>query len=165
MDGSSLKQIPLAGSVLVADDDPDARAILSDFLSDEGYRIAAVENGALALAHLDASPGPTVVLLDLMMPVMDGWTVLRHLAAQQRADVSVIVVTASGGFHPAPWGAGAVLEKPVDLEALRGMVASLMPGQSGARATVAESPRGAFQTSPDGTVATRGRSGRRQLRS
>lgn len=60
-------------SVLIVDDDADIRETLSDFLQDEGYDVAAVGDGAQALAFLRSGVAlPCLILLDLMMPVMDG---------------------------------------------------------------------------------------------
>ena len=62
------------GGILVVDDDPDIRDSLREVLEDEGYEVACVGNGREALDHLKtANPRPCVILLDLMMPVMDGW--------------------------------------------------------------------------------------------
>ena len=62
------------GGILVVDDDPDIRDSLREVLEDEGYDVASVGNGREALDYLkQASPRPWVILLDLMMPVMDGW--------------------------------------------------------------------------------------------
>ena len=81
--------------VLVVDDDPDIRAFGAELLADEGYAVRTAANGRDALAAL-ASWRPDVILLDLMMPVMDGWT---FLAAQQHdlelGHIPVIVMSAS----------------------------------------------------------------------
>jgi CheY-like chemotaxis protein len=60
-------------SVLVVDDDAALRHILTRFLRHEGFSVEAVTNGAEALAHLRGGARPDVILLDLRMPVMDGW--------------------------------------------------------------------------------------------
>jgi CheY-like chemotaxis protein len=81
--------------VLVVDDDPDIRAFVSEFLTEEGYEVRAAANGRDALAIL-ASWRPAVILLDLMMPVMDGWTFLATQQAHpELARISVIVMSAS----------------------------------------------------------------------
>jgi CheY-like chemotaxis protein len=59
--------------VLIVDDDPDIRVILADLLTMEGYPVATVSDGREALSHLRDSPTPCLILLDLMMPVMNGW--------------------------------------------------------------------------------------------
>jgi CheY-like chemotaxis protein len=82
--------------VLVVDDDPGIRRMVSLVLAGEGYDVRTAEDGRQALDLL-ASWHPAVILLDLMMPVMDGWT---FLVAQQAdpvlAPIPVIVMSASG---------------------------------------------------------------------
>jgi CheY-like chemotaxis protein len=84
-----------ARGVLVVDDDPAIRAFVSELLVDEGYEVRAATNGRDALTVL-ASWRPDVILLDLMMPEMDGWA---FLATQQRhlelVCIPVIVMSAS----------------------------------------------------------------------
>ena len=62
-----------ARSVLVVEDDIDIREALTGLLSEEGYAVSACANGLEALKHLRAGRHADVILLDLMMPVMDGW--------------------------------------------------------------------------------------------
>lgn len=82
-----------AGAILVVEDDQQIAAILTDLLEGEGYRVAtAVDGQALALAQADP---PALVLLDVMMPGMDGAEVCRRLKADPRTrDVPVVFVTA-----------------------------------------------------------------------
>ena len=94
-------------SVLIVDDDPGIRRMMSLVLAGEGYDVRTAENGRQALDLL-ASWRPAVILLDLMMPVMDGWT---FLAAQQAdpilASIPVIVMSASGDLGASgPWPCG-----------------------------------------------------------
>ncbi|MFO0758944.1 MAG: response regulator [Byssovorax sp.] len=101
-------------SVLVVDDDYDLRQILRDILEDHGYDVETAENGAAALKILRASPSPPVVLLDLMMPVMDGWQLLEELRRDTvLAEVPVVVVTASRNPGPLA-GVCEALSKPLD---------------------------------------------------
>jgi CheY-like chemotaxis protein len=87
----------LTQRVLVVDDDADARDSLADYLETIGYSVQTASNGAEALSYLESAPPPVVILLDLTMPVMDGF---RFRAAQLKkpaiADVPVIVITAEG---------------------------------------------------------------------
>ena len=84
------------GSVLVADDDSDIRVALRLLLQDEGYQVAEADDGVATLAFLRATPERCVVLLDLVMPRMNGIEVVRAIAADDavRARVRVIVCTA-----------------------------------------------------------------------
>jgi CheY-like chemotaxis protein len=106
--------------VLVVDDDASIREALSDLLGDEGYRVATATNGAEALTLL-RPPGelrPCVILLDLMMPVMNGQ---EFYAEQQRdpalATIPTVVISADGNIalKAAAFG-GEFLSKPVRLE-------------------------------------------------
>jgi CheY-like chemotaxis protein len=107
------------GGVLVVDDDPDIRESLREVLEDEGYEVACVGNGREALDHLKASqPRPCVILLDLMMPVMDGWQFRRE--QKQDADIAeipLVVITATGK-RPVLIDAAELVMKPLDLSQL-----------------------------------------------
>ena len=84
-------------TVFVVEDDADTREMLCRFLELEGYHVESAVNGQQALERLHAGAHPSVILLDLMMPVMDGWQ-FRHAQAQDAAlsTIPVIVVSAAG---------------------------------------------------------------------
>ena len=107
------------GGVLVVDDDPDIRESLREVLEDEGYEVACVGNGREALDHLKAaSPRPCVILLDLMMPVMDGWQFRREQKQDADiADIPLVVITATGK-RPVLIDAAELVMKPLDLSQL-----------------------------------------------
>src|SRR2546428_350964 len=69
----------LSHQVLVVDDDLAVRESMRSVLEGEGYAVTAAENGLEALQHLRNGLRPEVILLDLLMPVMDGWQFLREL--------------------------------------------------------------------------------------
>jgi CheY-like chemotaxis protein len=69
-------------TICVVDDDPDIRESLRTFIEDEGYQVVEAEDGLVALEVLRASPMGKVVLLDLMMPRLDGVGVLRRVEAE-----------------------------------------------------------------------------------
>lgn len=82
-------------SILVVDDEESICELLYDILTDEGYQVAIATNGFEALDYLQAHPAPCLILLDLMMPLMDG----RQFRAAQRVDptlntIPVVVMTA-----------------------------------------------------------------------
>jgi two-component system response regulator RpaA len=113
---------PPIRTVLVADDDPDIRAMVALNLELSGYEVTVAENGGVAVdlakAHL-----PDVVVLDVMMPVRDGYSVLRELKSDDRtADIPVVLLTAKAGDKDAwdGWLAGATyyMTKPFDPEHL-----------------------------------------------
>ncbi|HEV3112827.1 MAG TPA: response regulator [Candidatus Binataceae bacterium] len=107
-------------TILVVDDDADCREMLSDLLSREGYTVACAENGREALDYI-SSTTPSLMILDLMMPVMSGWELLDRQKTDPRMEsLPVVVVSASGlaqDIH-----AEAVLRKPVDFKALMNVV-------------------------------------------
>ncbi len=111
-----------ARPILVVEDDEAIREALALVLRREGYTVHEAANGQQALDRMQVGPRPGLVLLDLMMPQVDGWTFLetkRHDEAL--AAVPVVVLTALG--DPAPetvltLGAVGYLRKPVSMEAL-----------------------------------------------
>ena len=108
-----------ARCVLVVEDTPAVRQLLVRALSDEGYTVHAAVHGAHALLLLEEI-APCLILLDLRMPVMDGWAFARAYRARDDADADLIVLTAE------PLATGALDEiapvqiarKPFDLEPL-----------------------------------------------
>lgn len=82
-------------SVLIVDDDEGIRSLLEEVLESAGYSVLSAPNGLAALELLQKDPLPGVILLDLMMPRMDGWTFRREQRADPRiAGVPIIVTTA-----------------------------------------------------------------------
>jgi len=95
--------------LLIVDDDRDTRETLRETLEDEGYTVAVAANGAEAMNKLEERP-PRLVLLDLMMPIVDGWEVLDRMRADPAlAEVPVCICTALS--TPAA-RADCVLHKP-----------------------------------------------------
>lgn len=108
------------GKVLVIDDDATVRELLARDLTRDGYEVLLAENGAQGL-ELARSEQPVAITLDVMMPGMDGWSVLRTLKADQAtAGIPVIMITIvddkSLGYT---LGAAEYLSKPVDRKRLR----------------------------------------------
>ena len=104
--------------MLVVDDHEDIRNTLSVALDDEGYEVRAAANGKEALAVLDEWT-PSVILLDLMMPVMDGWTFREEQLRRQDGKAAPIVILSAAGDlekHRASLGAAAVIPKPFDID-------------------------------------------------
>ena len=105
------------GSLLIVEDDDGARTALGDIFDLEGYNVAYSSNGKEALAQLRNFPLPDVIILDLQMPVMDGWQFRREQQEDESiSHVPVVVITA---FHRnADIDAVAVLHKPIDVDRL-----------------------------------------------
>src|ERR1700683_307749 len=108
-------------NVLIVEDDDGARTALGDIFDVEGFRVACSANGQEALDYLRKSPPPDVIILDLQMPVMDGWQFRREQKKDQRlAKVPVVVVTAFSA--PKNIDAAEILQKPLDVDELLGVV-------------------------------------------
>jgi CheY-like chemotaxis protein len=108
-------------TILVVEDDPDIRDAVLQMLEAEGFTVATASNGQEGLERLDEIGRPCLVLLDMMMPVMDGATFLARLAEDPvRCTYPVIVVTASRA--PVPPGAKAILRKPYEIDDLFALV-------------------------------------------
>ena len=120
-----------AGDVLVVDDDPDARARLRSVLERDGWSVTEAENGREALDRVAHAP-PQLILLDLTMPVMDGFAFLHELRLHPRGEhIPVIVLTArdlDGEERRRLGGADRVLSKgQTDLRRLAGELRTLAP--------------------------------------
>ena len=111
--------------VLIVEDDEDLREMMAQLLTLEGFQTAAVANGREALDYLYGSARPDVILLDLMMPVMDGWEFRRRQQADPiLAPVPVIVLSALDQARAANLDATAFLKKPLDFDHLLTLVRS-----------------------------------------
>src|SRR5690554_4924617 len=109
--------------ILIVDDVPDNLHALMNVLR-EDYAVIAATSGEKALELAQRQPRPELILLDIKMPNMDGYSVLTHLkAASATADIPVIFVTslaeAAGEAHGLPLGAADCITKPIDPELLR----------------------------------------------
>lgn len=120
-------------SVMIVDDDVDIRQALAETLEEHGYDVITASNGLQALRILNSTDAsPTVILLDLMMPIMDGYT---FLSEQQRnpeiADIPVAIVTAGHGVDEKRLGgAPRILPKPFKVPRLLHLVRELQAHRS-----------------------------------
>jgi CheY-like chemotaxis protein len=114
--------------VLVVDDDPDLLAICSIVLESEGYVVNAARNGSEAVDML-ANDGIDVMLLDVMMPVMDGLSVCKMVKRDPRTkDLPIIIMSASETLRERGRGcADAILVKPFDLDHLLTTIGHFAP--------------------------------------
>ena len=118
--------------ILVADDDPSILRLLQLNFELEGYEVSTASDGEEALAKARAS-SPDVVVLDVMMPGMDGWEVCRRLKEDETMrDVPVILLTALGQEqerrHGLAVGASEYVMKPFDPDQLVQMVKGTLSG-------------------------------------
>jgi CheY-like chemotaxis protein len=110
-------------TVLVVEDDDEARANLIQLLQFEGFVAKGFENGAAALDYMKKSKEPCLVVLDMRMPVMDGAELRAALLRDPRlAAIPVVVVTAYDPSAAAGLGAVRVFRKPLDFDALMNVV-------------------------------------------
>jgi two-component system chemotaxis response regulator CheY len=113
-------------TVLVVDDDPGVLEVLELALSAEGYQVVLARNGREALERA-AARRPNVMLVDLMMPIMDGWQFVRECRKiQSYGQTPVIILSAARNVNEAArdLGVQAVVSKPFNLDDLLNLVAS-----------------------------------------
>jgi len=113
---------------MVVDDDPDILEALSEILEVEGFDIRRARNGQEALDRLGPTP-PQLILLDLMMPVMDGWEFAQRLHERADGSIPIIVLSADRNVGAKAREIGAVghLAKPFELTELLDLVRSSLP--------------------------------------
>jgi CheY-like chemotaxis protein len=109
-----------SGSILVVEDDVRALDALTDLLEASGYTVNTAQNGQEALVQAKEQP-PRMILLDLSMPVMDGWEFMRQQRLEPSiADIPVVVITALVSAVPA--GAKALVTKPINVNRLMSLI-------------------------------------------
>jgi two-component system, chemotaxis family, chemotaxis protein CheY len=127
------KNIGTARFVLIVDDDPDLLDVTSFVIENEGMAVETARNGEEALALIGTGRRPALVLLDLMMPVMNGWEFLATVANDPVLQgLPVVVLTAAE--HTEVPGALEVLSKPMDLKELLRVVERYVRGDRDAGA-------------------------------
>jgi len=119
--------------VLIVDDDPDLLDVTSFVIENEGMAVETARNGEEALALLGTGRLPAVVLLDLMMPVMNGWEFLTAVANDPVLRTLPVVVLTAAEHAQIP-GALEILSKPMDLKALLRVVERYVRGHRDADA-------------------------------
>jgi DNA-binding response OmpR family regulator len=120
--------------VLIVEDDKDLGASIVEYLTDEGFEAKLARDGDQAMRMVD-SLDPAVVVLDLMMPRRDGFSVLREMRADGRiTKLPVIVVTAIFGLserlYATELGAAGYITKPFKLEDLSARIKGLLPAEA-----------------------------------
>ncbi len=123
--------------IMIVDDERDVVTMLKFLLEKDGHEVLTAYNGAEALQQLGVEPaGPRppvdLIVMDVMMPVLDGHSTCRHLAEDGEArKIPVLVLTAKGDtrnlFQVLP-NVGATLDKPFDPKRLRELIASMVHG-------------------------------------
>ena len=123
---------PPSSDILVVDDNADIIEVMALVLGDAGYSVRTAANGREALDAV-AARMPALILLDMLMPVMDGWQCARELRARYGRVVPIVVVTAAehARASAAQIGADDVLPKPFDLSLLLEVVAHHVAAKAG----------------------------------
>jgi two-component system, response regulator, stage 0 sporulation protein F len=106
--------------ILVVDDDAEIRDTMAEVLSEAGYHVETAADGAKALQRLESTPPPDAAVVDLMMPLMDGWEFIRRLRDDERLRATpIVIITAFGSraLSSAPVAA-AYLSKPLSVDRL-----------------------------------------------
>ena len=142
------------GPILIVDDEASIRKSLEGVLGDEGYSCALASDGADALARLQ-SIGPSLVLLDIWMPGMDGIETLRRMKAAQ-PETPVIMMsghaTISTAIKATKFGASDFIEKPLELDLVLNAIRRALGTQDAVRSSAAGEPAGSTDPrSPEGT--------------
>jgi DNA-binding response OmpR family regulator len=110
--------------VLVVDDDASIRDLYTTLFTDEGYRVETATDGQDGLNQLGCAPD--VILLDLMMPFMDGPEFLRRLRRLAKHALTPVIVLSANYTGTTYQGAQAVMQKPFDADLLLGCVSRLL---------------------------------------
>lgn len=108
-------------TVLIVEDDVDCREATHEILESEGFAAVSVNDGAEALAYLRNAEPPGLILLDLMLPVMDGWQFLEARKAEPRLrEIPVVIVSGERdlGRKASALGVEGALLKPIELDVL-----------------------------------------------
>jgi CheY-like chemotaxis protein len=134
-----------SGPLLIVEDDPDIREALQGYLELQGYAVRAASNGKEALEHLETPPRPSLILLDMALPIMDGHRVLTTRKTNAAlAGVPVIILSAGmaamnprdRAVYAANYDVAAFLKKPVEprqlLEVIERHALKLSGAQAGA---------------------------------
>jgi CheY-like chemotaxis protein len=116
----------MMGTILIIEDDEDIRANLAAILLLKGFAVIESANGKEALQRMRAEVPPSVILLDLRMPIMNGWEFLAALGEDaQLAKIPVIICSGDGSIDPRTIARNAIayLRKPFELSELLDLVA------------------------------------------
>lgn len=122
----------MPATILIADDHDDNRELLRLLLSGAGYKVREARDGNECLTNAQSEP-PDLIVVDLSMPILDGWGLLRELKADQRTQtIPCMVVTAHADFarnEALETGFAAYVSKPYTAEAILDTIAKILAEQ------------------------------------
>ena len=136
--------------VLIVEDDPPIRGMLDDFLGGEGFDTLLAENGRAGV-DLARAERPDLILIDIMLPVLDGVSAIRMLRADRETrDLPIVAMTANPTLlrRPDPLPADIIIGKPFDLDALLEVIMARTGRPLGAGCAVAASTTNGAKTNP-----------------
>jgi CheY-like chemotaxis protein len=114
-------------TLLIVEDNAIARVGLTTLLERSGYAVATATHGKEALDYLAAHPPPNVILLDMLLPVMDGWAFLGELAALPLSPRPRVIVTTGAAVIGREWvmahGCHGFVRKPIEIDGLLAEIA------------------------------------------
>lgn len=106
-------------TILLVEDDDDIRSTLKEVLELEGYSVATAAHGQEAFERLEEIERPCIILLDLMMPVMNGWEFLEKQKVHKKfSSIPVLVVSAAGEKARSASAAQGFVKKPIEVDGL-----------------------------------------------
>ena len=110
--------------IMIIEDDKDILFSLNDFLQSEGYKVIVAENGMVAMDLLLKNELPNLILLDMMMPVMNGWQFAIEFISMFDHLCPIVVMTAAADAQKRAHDDSAIgwIEKPFDLDKLRAII-------------------------------------------
>jgi CheY-like chemotaxis protein len=123
-------------TILVVDDEALIAMALEAALEDEGYRVVTAANGKQGLERLTETPRPELVLLDMMMPIMNGPAMLEAMAADSSlSDIPVIVLSSLSkeAVLARTTGVAAILRKPYTVDEILGAIVQVLAKGGGSR--------------------------------
>jgi signal transduction histidine kinase len=142
MESESTSAASLPGRILVVEDDRQILAIISLLLEDEGYEIVTASDGRQALSRLREGLSPDLIILDLMLPTLDGWEFRTIQRADPRlARIPVLAVSADSSAKAAAIDATCFLRKPFGANDLLSRVHTIFSERVRMEARMAETER------------------------
>jgi CheY-like chemotaxis protein len=123
-------QYPFCEGVLIIDDEKDIRESLQQFLEFDDYPVKIASNGSEGLSTLSQLPLPQLILLDLMMPVMDGWAFAEALRAQPILSGCPVVVMSAFSERADSILSQGVLQKPIHLDKMTALIQKFVKRRS-----------------------------------
>jgi len=125
--------MPNTDRILVVEDNRDAQEGLYSLLFREGYSVLTADNGQQALDLLERGIRPRLVILDLVLPKVTGWDLLRHMQSDPDLRLTRVIVITAMNPEDVHAVADFILYKPIDVSVLLSTVAELMPPSARAR--------------------------------